>query len=71
LVEARCSPKGVLPVAFFSLRVTVEVRLVQVVGIIEGPCGLRRSVASGAALYLSSWKRVTEPSVSLVGKFTF
>jgi len=50
--------------------VTVEARLVLDVGIIDGPGGLGCSVASGAALYLSSWNRVTEPSVSLVGKYT-
>lgn len=55
---------------FFFLRVTVEARLVLDVGIIDGPGGLGCSVASGAALYLSSWNRVTEPSVSLVGKYT-
>jgi hypothetical protein len=55
---------------FSSLRVTVEARLVLVVGIIDGPGGLGCGVASDAALCLSSWKRVTEPSASLVGKFT-
>lgn len=34
------------------------------------PGGLGCGVASGAAMYLRSWKRVTEPSASLVGKFT-
>lgn len=70
MVESRCPPTGVIPVVFSNLRVTVEARLVLDVGIIDGPGGLGCGVASGAALYMTSWKRVTEPSASLFGKFT-
>lgn len=70
MVESRCSRTGVLPVVFSSLRVTAEDRLALDVGFIDRPVGLCCGVASGAALYLSTWKRVTVTSASLVGKFT-